>query len=350
MFHVKHRGGENMNEHYDGSKLLSILDINGKKPSIYISATNRSAGKTTFFNRLLVNNFLKNGTEFMLFYRYKKELYEVSTKFFGEIGRLFFKNHTMREDGGKDRPYKTLILDDNVCGYAVALNSAEEIKKCSHVFSRVYNTLLDEFQSESNKYLTDEVQKYISIQNSIARGGGKHIRITRNFLVGNHITLLNPYYVALGLHKKLTAKNIYTRGDGYVAETNFIDSVAKKSTELPFNRAFSACDYITNISDKCYLNDNNDYICKLTNVKRYICTMVGKDCQLGVWDCDGKKVISEKYDNSHPIVCAKYNTPILSAKIKSDGIYENLRNTFNYGMLYFDGLYAKNKAIEILGY
>lgn len=339
-----------MEEHYDGSKLLSMLDINGNTPAIYISATNRSAGKTTFFNRLLVNNFLKSGKEFILFYRYKKELYEVSTKFFDEIGRLFFPTHTMSDEGSKDRPYKTLLLDDVVCGYALALNSSEEIKKCSHVFSSVYNTLLDEFQSESNKYLTNEVQKYISIQNSIARGNGKHVRNTRNFLVGNHITLLNPYYVALGLHKKLTAKNIYTRGEGFVAETNFIASVSKKSKELPFNKAFSGSKYISNLSGKTYLNDNNSYICKLTNVKRYICTMIGEDCELGVWECDGKKIVSEKVDKSYPIVCAKNSTPILSAKIKSDGIYENLRKTFNYGSLYFDSLYAKNKCIDILGY
>lgn len=78
--------------------------------------------------------------------------------------------------------------------------------------------------------------------------------------------------------------------------------------------------------------------------------MIGEDCELGVWECDGKKIVSQKVDKSYPIVCAKNSTPILSAKIKSDGIYENLRKTFNYGSLYFDSLYAKNKCIDILGY
>jgi hypothetical protein len=45
--------------YYDGTKLLSLKDINGNDPEIYICTTNRTGGKTTYFNRLLVNNFIK---------------------------------------------------------------------------------------------------------------------------------------------------------------------------------------------------------------------------------------------------------------------------------------------------
>ena len=44
-------------KYYDGTKLLSLMDINGKRPEIYISTSNRSAGKTTYFNRFFVNRF-----------------------------------------------------------------------------------------------------------------------------------------------------------------------------------------------------------------------------------------------------------------------------------------------------
>ena len=50
-----------MPQYYDGTKLLSMQDMNGNKPEIYISTSNRSAGKTTYFNRLCVNRFLDNG-------------------------------------------------------------------------------------------------------------------------------------------------------------------------------------------------------------------------------------------------------------------------------------------------
>ena len=53
-----------MGIYYDGTKLLSIKDINGNTPSLYICTSNRSAGKTTYFNRLLVNRFLDKGEKF----------------------------------------------------------------------------------------------------------------------------------------------------------------------------------------------------------------------------------------------------------------------------------------------
>ena len=56
--------------YYDGTKLLSMLDINGRKPELFLCTTNRSGGKTTWFNRLLVNRYKKKGEKFGLIYRF----------------------------------------------------------------------------------------------------------------------------------------------------------------------------------------------------------------------------------------------------------------------------------------
>ena len=47
--------------YHDGRRLLSMLDIDKQKPGFFIDTSNRSAGKTTFYNGYLVNNFLKKG-------------------------------------------------------------------------------------------------------------------------------------------------------------------------------------------------------------------------------------------------------------------------------------------------
>ena len=44
--------------YYDGTKLLSLKDINGKTPEVFMCTSNRSAGKTTYFNRLVVTDLL----------------------------------------------------------------------------------------------------------------------------------------------------------------------------------------------------------------------------------------------------------------------------------------------------
>ena len=84
-----------MGQYYDGTKLLSMLDINGKRPEIYMTTTNRTGGKTTYFGRLLVNRFKKTGAKFCLLYRFNYELDEVADKFFKDIGGLFFPDGEM---------------------------------------------------------------------------------------------------------------------------------------------------------------------------------------------------------------------------------------------------------------
>lgn len=52
--------GESVGKYYDGAKLLSLMDINGNRPEIYMCTTNRTGGKTTFFGRLCANGWKRN--------------------------------------------------------------------------------------------------------------------------------------------------------------------------------------------------------------------------------------------------------------------------------------------------
>lgn len=165
-----------MSAYYDGTKLLSMLDINGRKPEIYMCTTNRTGGKTTYFARLLVNRFLDRNEKFCLIYRYNYELDDCAQKFFKDINGLFFKGKTMTSKRKASGIFHELYLDDKPCGYAVSLNSADQLKKYSHLFSDVARMFFDEFQSETNHYCSDEIKKLLSIHTSVARGQGEQIR------------------------------------------------------------------------------------------------------------------------------------------------------------------------------
>lgn len=155
--------------YYDGTKLLSMMDINGNKPEIYICTTNRTGGKTTYFGRLLINRYLKNKEKFCLVYRFNYELDDVVDKFFKDIGSLFFSGYTMSSKRRASGIYHELFLNEESCGYAISLNSADALKKYSHLFSDVGGMLFDEFQSETNHYCSDEIKKLLSVHTSIAR-------------------------------------------------------------------------------------------------------------------------------------------------------------------------------------
>ena len=122
--------------YYDGTKLLSMLDIEGNKPEIYICTSNRTAGKTTYFGRLCVNRFLDKGEKFALVYRYNYELDDCADKFFKDLSKLFFKDMVMESKRRASGIYHELLLDGKSCGYAVSLNSADILKKYSHLFHK----------------------------------------------------------------------------------------------------------------------------------------------------------------------------------------------------------------------
>ena len=135
--------------YYDGTKLLSLMDIDGNKPEIYICTTNRTGGKTTYFGRMLVNRFINKGIKFGLVYRYSYELADCHDKFFKDINTLFFPNYTMQAKMMGKGLFAYLFLNGEHCGYAFSLNNAEKIKKMSHLFSDCGSLLIDEFQSRN---------------------------------------------------------------------------------------------------------------------------------------------------------------------------------------------------------
>ena len=154
--------------YYDGTKLLSMLDINGRKPEIYMCTTNRTGGKTTYFRRREINLFKKKKVKFCEVYRYSYELDDIPDKIFKDIGSLFFQGDNLTSKRRARGCYHELYLNDEPCGYAIALNNADQIKKVSHLLSDVGHMFFDEFQSETNHYCPNEIQKLLSVHTSIA--------------------------------------------------------------------------------------------------------------------------------------------------------------------------------------
>ena len=237
------------NKYYDGTKLLSMNDITGKKPEIYMVTTNRTGGKTTYFGRLVVNRFLDKGEKFGLIYRYNYELDDVVDKFYKDIHSLFFPMHSMESKRRASGIFHELFIDGKSCGYALSLNSADQIKKYSHLFSDIQRMIFDEFQSETNHYCSDEIRKLLSIHTSVARGQGEQVRYVPVYMIANPVSLINPYYTTLGISARLKDDTKFLRGDGFVLEQGFIESASQQQKESGFNRAFAKNEYVAYSSE-----------------------------------------------------------------------------------------------------
>lgn len=341
--------------YYDGTKLLSLLDLDGKQPDIYISTSNRSAGKTTYFSRLFVNRFLKKKELFGLFYRYNYELSDVSDKFFSEIKDLFFPEYTMTSKSRAKGIYHELYLNGELCGYAISINSAEAIKKYSHLFAKIERVLFDEFLSENNKYLSGEVRKFQSCMTSIARGGGKQVRRVPAYLIGNFTTLLNPYYIAFDISGRLNINSNYLRGRGWVLEQAFYEDVAAAQKESGIMRAFSGTDYTRYATEKVYLNDNDVFIERPEGKSRYLATIVidGKPFALREYSDAGIIYCDTSIDTSFPTRLTfsaedmQVNHIMLS---KNDFFLKNMRSFFEYGCFRFKDLECKKAVFKMLSF
>ena len=344
-----------MGKYYDGTKLLSMLDLNGKKPEIYMCTTNRTGGKTTYFGRLCVNRFLDKGEKFGIIYRYNYELDDVADKFFKDLKGLFFPDKTMTAKKRAKGIFQELFINNKSCGYAIALNSSDSIKKYSHLFSDITRMIFDEFQSESNHYCTDEITKFLSVHTSIARGQGEQVRYVPVFMLANQVSIINPYYVAMGICNRLNTETKFLRGDGYVLEQGFIESASDSQKESGFNRAFKENNYVAYSSENVYLNDNYSFIEKPTGKSRYICTLKYKGNDFGVKEfaesgfiyCDDKpdstfhmKITVTTDDHSINYIMLKRNDFFLS----------NLRYLFERGCFRFKDMKCKEAILNALSY
>lgn len=344
-----------MGKYYDGTKLLSMQDINGLKPELYLCTTNRTGGKSTFFGRLLANRFFNKGKKFCLIYRFNYELDDVADKFYKDIKKLFFNGTEMTAVPKARGMYRELFIDNVSCGYALSLNSADTVKKYSHLFSDVDSMLFDEFQSETNHYCSDEVTKLLSIHTSIARGQGEQIRYVPVYMLSNTVTMINPYYVSLGISSRLTTETKFLKGDGFVLEQGFVESASKAQKQSGFNRAFANNEYVLYSSECIYLNDNSAFIEKPIGENRYMATLKYKNAEyglrmypdLGLIYCDNRPDKTHKMRIS--VTTDDHNINYVMLK-SNDLFISNLRWYFERGCFRFKDLSCKDAVLKALTY
>lgn len=341
--------------YYDGTKLLSLKDIKGKTPEVFMCTSNRSAGKTTYFNRLVVNRFIKRGEKFALLYRFNYELDGCDEKFFKDIKELFFPEYDMTAAKKMKGIYQELYLNEEPCGYAISINSADQLKRNSHLFSDIDNIIFDEFQSEQNHYCDKEVEKFISIHNSIARGRSKQSRYVPVYMISNPVTILNPYYVAMDISTRLQKDTHFLRGDGFVLEQGYNETAAKALKSSAFNRAFGSSDYIAYSAEGVYLQDDLSFVDTPTGRGKYVATIryagidygVREYPELGIVFCD--KSVDYQYPLKITVDTAdhKLNYVMVSSNFI---LIQKLRYYFEHGCMRFKDLQAKEAILKALSF
>ena len=351
-----------MIEYYSGQTLLSKMDINGNRPEVYLCTGNRTAGKTTYFNSFVLRKFIQLRQKFALLYRFQYELSNVSDKFFKDIGGLFFQDYRLKSFPRDNGSYCELYLyhgphdpHGESCGYAITINGSDQVKKMSHMMTDTDWMFFDEFQSETNKYCPDELTKFKSIHTSLARGAGKQTRYLPVIMASNNVSLINPYFVDMGISDRIRKDTKFLRGPGYVLEVTFNESAARSQRESGFNQAFRDTRYVDFASQNVYLNDSMSFISQPSGRSRYLATLrcdgrefaVREFAELGIVYCDDHPDLSFPVRISVTTDDHQINYVMLR---KHDLLVSNCRYLFERGCFRFKNLQCKNAIMKLVCY
>ena len=338
--------------YYNPTKILNMKDLEKKEPYIYMISTNRSAGKTTAFLKLALENFKKSGRKTILLYRYQYEL-NASSSLFSDILRLYPElGEEMTSLPHARGLFYELFLDKESFGFSLALNNPDSLKKYSPLFAECDYMIFDEFQPESGKYLPKEFEKFQSVLLTVARGGGEQSRSIKVFMLSNMVSIMNPYYIQWGIYKRIKSNTKFMRGIGWVAEFGYNESASEAITN-GIGRAFQGSNYLNYSTQKEYLRTTDGFIEQPKGKSKYIFTIVHDGVAYGVRDCfeAGILYISKKADKTCNLVVAfkasdhNQNTRMLS---HYDYIWKNVKDSFYQGALRFDDMQTKNAIFDIL--
>lgn len=310
-------------EYYEGGRLLSQRDSGGNKPVIYLTSSNRSSGKTTYWTRLLFRHYKETGKPFALFWRYLHELDNCAEKVFADQKALFFPLDNVTAKRNKREPFTRLYFNDEkeACGYVFALNGADGCRKFSPLFRNISEIFFDEFQSEMGAYCPQEITKFQSLYYTVARSsnGIRHVPV---YMASNCVSVLNPYYTNLGIGENLREGQRFQRGVGWVCELWENKDASKSMQESAFGRAFAGSNYIKFAAQNVYLKDSQNCIARAECNTTYVCTLVYNGKSFGIrYGADGLYYCDDRFD---PYCLRRYSVD--RAGVSGGVVYQPVQN------------------------
>lgn len=349
--------------HYNCKKLISTLDAEGQKPTYYVVVSddsNRGAGKTFGFSKLLVDHFMDNGEKMILICRHKGDLGSIASGVLNSYIAYAHPDWSVSETIQSKSTYSKITITIGAgkdakkmdCGYVIPLRSASEIKNISSHFYDTWAIFFDEFQPLDGMYLRDEPGLLRSIYKSVARGDGHATRYMPIFMSSNTLQFGNPYFKALSLTKAIQRNTRFYRGIGVVFENCEVDGLAEEHAATGIDRAMAG--YLESRGDNMWMLDNETLVTKPNNWGhgRYVATIVYNGEYMGVYSYDqvGYTYVSRQCDKSCKYV---YNLTLEGnlnlPAIKISGLLETLRNRLLAGLVRVSDSGIQSILIDVFG-
>lgn len=273
---------------YSPEKVLKVSENTNIK--IFHIISNRTSGKTTSMQIYSFCDYINTSAQFLYLVRNKKELNNFE-HCFDDLLKIYPDTFNFDLDG-------CYILDSTgyqiydkktkkILGFVVSLKSADDIKKFRGLFNNVNTIIFEEFLTETGKYLKNEYMLLQSIYTTVASGNGKHVRDVKMFLLGNNVSMINPYYSRYNVVARKQENTRFIRYDTAIFEFYNNECASKELLEKnPFmteNDKYSM--YAT--LNKSMTNDNC-FIAKYKNNGIYYASIIFDNAIIDLYFCNSK--------------------------------------------------------------
>lgn len=328
---------------YDYKKLISYNAL------LNFVIGERGVGKTFGAKKFVINDYLKNGHQFVYLRRYKTELDIAMDGFFTQLQETGLFEDCVFEIKQNKKKVTKFLCNGEEMGFAIPLSTANILKSAS--YSKVKTIIFDEFIIDKGTYhyLPNEVTQFLDIIETIAR-----LRDVRVLLLGNAISISNPYFNYFNLSLPYGSE-FKTFKDGLIL-VNFIknEEYRKAKKESRFGKLVADLSYGKYAIDNEWLRDSKAFIAKRNPQAKPFATILVNGMTFGIWR-DFKEAmifISKDYDPSNPCRFAfndyDHNETTTLVRVRSNTWMRTIIDAYRMGRLFFDNQKVKNEFMNVL--
>lgn len=325
---------------YDFGKLVSYNAL------ISFVIGERGCGKTYSAIKFAINDFLKNGHQFVYVRRYATELETSVPKFFdAHIENGEFEEHEFKIR--KSKKLTTFLIDGKEAGYALPLSTAMVLKSTS--FAKVKNIIFDEFIIDKGTYhyLRNEVEQFLDLIETIAR-----LRDVRVFCLGNALTITNPYFIYFNLTLPYNSE-FKTFKNGLIV-VNYVknEEYRKVKKASRFGQLIEGTEFSKYMIDNNFLRDNPTFIEKRPPYATHFSVIILNNESYGTWRDKKNNLIyiSKDFDPNNPCCFAfdnkSHDEHTLLMNARTSVWFKIVIDAYRMALLRFESQQIKNIFME----
>ena len=234
----------------------------------------RGNGKSYSAKKLIIKNYLKNGSQAVYTRRTKVEIDEVKDTYWNDI-REEYPDLDFKIDG-----YIGYINGDEVVHF-IPLSTSTNKKSAS--YPKVNWIIFDEYiitKTTYNRYLKNEMTLLLDLIETVGRA--RNIRV---LLMANSVSFVNPLFSFFDIVPKENQRFSKYK-DGLICVEQFTSHVfMEEKKKTPFGRLIEGTNYSKYAIENEVLEDTNDFIKEREGAKyKFLACFKYEDFKIGVWE------------------------------------------------------------------